>query len=66
MPGGLMKAVIRPGGGDSSPTDGDQVSYFPFFCWNYMFDDYFQLMWSYVRNYLHCKDSMIKFIRITG
>ncbi|KAH7866213.1 hypothetical protein Vadar_017216 [Vaccinium darrowii] len=25
VPGGLMKAVIRPGGGDSSPVDGDQV-----------------------------------------
>lgn len=26
-PGGLMKAVIRPGGGDSRPADGDQVIY---------------------------------------
>lgn len=26
VPGGLMKAMIRPGGGDSMPSDGDQVS----------------------------------------
>lgn len=32
-----MKAIIRPGGGDSSPVDGDQVSYFPFFSRNEMF-----------------------------
>ena len=25
-----MKAVIRPGGGDSTPSDGDQVSYVNF------------------------------------
>ncbi|PRQ43890.1 putative peptidylprolyl isomerase [Rosa chinensis] len=25
--GSLMKAVIRPGGGDSTPEDGDQVIY---------------------------------------
>ncbi|KAJ0915310.1 putative peptidylprolyl isomerase [Helianthus annuus] len=27
VPGGLMKAVIRPGGGDAMPSDGDQVIY---------------------------------------
>ncbi|KAI3772629.1 hypothetical protein L6452_03819 [Arctium lappa] len=27
IPGGLMKAVIRPGGGDATPADGDQVIY---------------------------------------
>lgn len=27
VPGGLMKAVIRPGGGDAIPSDGDQVIY---------------------------------------
>lgn len=27
VPGGLMKAMIRPGGGDSMPSDGDQVIY---------------------------------------
>lgn len=27
VPGSLMKAVIRPGGGDSTPSDGDQVIY---------------------------------------
>ncbi|KVI12111.1 Peptidyl-prolyl cis-trans isomerase, FKBP-type [Cynara cardunculus var. scolymus] len=27
IPGGLMKAVIRPGGGDATPSDGDQVIY---------------------------------------
>lgn len=26
VPGGLMKAVVRPGGGESTPSDGDQVS----------------------------------------
>lgn len=26
-PGSLMKAVIRPGGGDATPVDGDQVIY---------------------------------------
>ncbi|KAF5953705.1 hypothetical protein HYC85_006561 [Camellia sinensis] len=25
VPGALMKAVVRPGGGDSTPADGDQV-----------------------------------------
>ena len=25
VPGSLMKALIRPGGGDSRPSDGDQV-----------------------------------------
>lgn len=25
VPGGLMKAMIRPGGGDAMPSDGDQV-----------------------------------------
>lgn len=24
-PGSLMKALMRPGGGDSTPSDGDQV-----------------------------------------
>ncbi|XP_027179997.1 peptidyl-prolyl cis-trans isomerase PASTICCINO1 isoform X2 [Coffea eugenioides] len=27
VPGSLMKAVIRPGGGEVTPTDGDQVIY---------------------------------------
>ncbi|KAI4331674.1 hypothetical protein MLD38_029837 [Melastoma candidum] len=27
VPGGLMKATIRPGGGESTPKDGDQVVY---------------------------------------
>ncbi|KAM0040258.1 putative peptidylprolyl isomerase [Helianthus debilis subsp. tardiflorus] len=27
VPGGLMKAVIRPRGGDAMPSDGDQVIY---------------------------------------
>ncbi|XP_031277364.1 peptidyl-prolyl cis-trans isomerase PASTICCINO1-like isoform X1 [Pistacia vera] len=27
VPGSLMKAVIRPGGGDSTPSEGDQVIY---------------------------------------
>ncbi|KAI7747489.1 hypothetical protein M8C21_025905 [Ambrosia artemisiifolia] len=27
VPGGLMKAVIRPGGGDATPSDGDQIIY---------------------------------------
>nr|XP_043620404.1 peptidyl-prolyl cis-trans isomerase PASTICCINO1 [Erigeron canadensis] len=27
VPGGLMKAMIRPGGGDAMPSDGDQVIY---------------------------------------
>lgn len=27
VPGSLMKAVIRPGGSDSTPSDGDQVIY---------------------------------------
>ncbi|KAI4331686.1 hypothetical protein MLD38_029846 [Melastoma candidum] len=27
VPGGLMKATIRPGGGESTPEDGDQVVY---------------------------------------
>ncbi|KAL5740497.1 hypothetical protein ACOSQ2_029677 [Xanthoceras sorbifolium] len=27
VPGSLMKAVMRPGGGDSTPSDGDQVFY---------------------------------------
>ncbi|CAI9297707.1 unnamed protein product [Lactuca saligna] len=27
VPGGLMKAMIRPGGGDAMPSDGDQVVY---------------------------------------
>ncbi|KAK9290976.1 hypothetical protein L1049_009158 [Liquidambar formosana] len=27
VPGSLMKALIRPGGGDSRPADGDQVIY---------------------------------------
>lgn len=27
VPGSLMKAVMRPGGGDSTPSDGDQVVY---------------------------------------
>ncbi|XP_075647533.1 peptidyl-prolyl cis-trans isomerase PASTICCINO1-like [Castanea sativa] len=27
VPGSLMKALIRPGGGDSRPSDGDQVIY---------------------------------------
>lgn len=26
MPGGLLKAEIRPGVGDSRPSEGDQVS----------------------------------------
>lgn len=26
VPGSLMKAVMRPGGGDSTPSDGDQVN----------------------------------------
>lgn len=25
VPGSLLKALVRPGGGDSSPVDGDQV-----------------------------------------
>lgn len=25
MPGSLMKALIRPGSGDATPIDGDQV-----------------------------------------
>lgn len=33
MPGSLMKALMRPGGGDSGPSDGDQViSDFPDWC----------------------------------
>nr|KYP37498.1 Peptidyl-prolyl isomerase PASTICCINO1 [Cajanus cajan] len=27
VPGSLMKALVRPGGGDSGPSDGDQVIY---------------------------------------
>ncbi|KAL0867205.1 hypothetical protein Bca101_046323 [Brassica carinata] len=27
VPGSLLKAVVRPGGGESSPVDGDQVIY---------------------------------------
>ncbi|XP_074310892.1 peptidyl-prolyl cis-trans isomerase PASTICCINO1 [Silene latifolia] len=27
VPGGLLKAEVRPGGGDASPSDGDQVIY---------------------------------------
>ena len=27
VPGSLMKAVIKPGGGESTPSDGDRVSY---------------------------------------
>lgn len=27
VPGGLLKAEIRPGGGDSRPSDGDQIIY---------------------------------------
>ncbi|CAN6930004.1 unnamed protein product [Brassica oleracea var. botrytis] len=27
VPGSLLKAVVRPGGGDSSPKDGDQIIY---------------------------------------
>ncbi|XP_027334699.1 peptidyl-prolyl cis-trans isomerase PASTICCINO1 isoform X2 [Abrus precatorius] len=27
VPGSLMKALVRPGGGDSRPSDGDQVIY---------------------------------------
>ncbi|XVE96971.1 hypothetical protein REPUB_Repub02eG0270000 [Reevesia pubescens] len=27
VPGSLMKALMRPGGGDSNPSDGDQVIY---------------------------------------
>ncbi|KAK2657740.1 hypothetical protein Ddye_010792 [Dipteronia dyeriana] len=27
VPGSLMKAMMRPGGGDSTPSDGDQVIY---------------------------------------
>lgn len=27
VPGSLMKAVVRPGGGESGPTEGDQVIY---------------------------------------
>jgi hypothetical protein len=30
VPGSLLKAVVRPGGGDSSPVDGDQVNNFGF------------------------------------
>lgn len=26
VPGSLMKALMRPGGGDSRPSDGDQVT----------------------------------------
>ena len=25
VPGSLMKALMRPGGGESNPSDGDQV-----------------------------------------
>lgn len=25
IPGSLMKALMRPGGGESNPSDGDQV-----------------------------------------
>lgn len=28
VPGSLMKALMRPGGGESKPSDGDQVIYF--------------------------------------
>ena len=28
VPGSLMKALMRPGGGDSTPSDGDQVILF--------------------------------------
>ena len=28
VPGSLMKAVIRPGGGEVTPADGDQVGGF--------------------------------------
>lgn len=31
VPGSLMKAVIRPGGGELTPSDGDQVSIFVYF-----------------------------------
>ena len=34
MPGSLMKAEIRPGGGDARPSDGDQVNFFPS-CFNH-------------------------------
>ncbi|MFS7965561.1 putative peptidylprolyl isomerase [Helianthus anomalus] len=27
VPGGLMKVVIRPRGGDAMPSDGDQLCY---------------------------------------
>ncbi|OMO97343.1 hypothetical protein COLO4_14682 [Corchorus olitorius] len=27
VPGSLMKALMRPGGGESNPSDGDQVIY---------------------------------------
>lgn len=30
VPGSLLKAVVRPGGGDSNPVDGDQVINFVF------------------------------------
>jgi hypothetical protein len=34
VPGSLMKAEIRPGGGDARPSDGDQVTFFPS-CFNH-------------------------------
>lgn len=30
-PGSLMKALIRPGAGDKTPSDGDQVYHYSFF-----------------------------------
>lgn len=27
MPGSLMKALMRPGGGESTPSEGDQVAH---------------------------------------
>lgn len=29
VPGSLMKALIRPGSGEATPTDGDQVISLP-------------------------------------
>ena len=34
VPGSLMKAEIRPGGGDARPSDGDQVTFLPS-CFNH-------------------------------
>lgn len=36
VPGGLMKAVARPGGGEATPAEGDQVAsylYLMHFLW---------------------------------